>query len=79
VGLCEIGEENGENVDLAMHHIKLAKAALFAIPSGTPTGALRYVTLNLSANSTDVTTQPLHVIIDQDYSRLIVRHYRPRP
>lgn len=78
VGLAEIGEENGENVSLAMHHIKIAKAAVFPVPPGTPTGALRFVTLNLSANCTDLVTPPLHINVDRDYSRLVVRHYRPR-
>lgn len=67
----EMSEENGSNVDLNEHHKKLVSLGSILVPV---TRALNFVSFVVGAF--DGTIQPQYVVVDQDYTRVTVLHFR---
>lgn len=71
----EMCEENGQNVDIDMHHMKISNVGSIVVPAGTAKGAMRFVSWVLGAFDGNI--QPQYIDVNNDYSRVVVWHYRP--
>lgn len=67
----EISEENGSNVDINEHHKKLVSTGSVVVPSSRP---LSYVSFVVGAF--DGSIQPQYVVVETDYTRVAVLHFR---